>query len=132
MDPLEAIRMVTLNTAEYFGLRDVGAVAPGYRADLLILSSLAPVRVRSVIKDGTEWSSTRASSPAGRRRRPEHGALGAMNVRPFGREAFRVPCGGERIRVIGLVPGPDPDARSSSSSRPSGTARSSPIPAGTS
>ena len=27
-----------------------------------------------------------------------------MNVRPFGREAFRVPRGGERIRVIGLVP----------------------------
>jgi adenine deaminase len=38
MGPVEAVRMVTLNTAQYFGLRDVGAVAPGYRADLLILS----------------------------------------------------------------------------------------------
>jgi adenine deaminase len=104
VDPLEAIRMVTLNTAAYFGLRDAGAVAPGYRADLLILSSLAPVRVRSVIKDGQVVFDNgvfagREEAPAG------YDPPSAMNVRPFGREAFRIPCGGERIRVIGLVPG---------------------------
>ena len=104
MDPLEAIRMVTMNTAVYFGLRDVGAVAPGYRADLLILSSLAPVRVRSVIKDGRVVFDKgvfigREAADTG------YGRMSAMNVRPFGPEAFRVPCGGERIRVIGLVPG---------------------------
>ena len=104
MDPLEAIRMVTLNTAAYFGLRDAGAIAPGYRADLLILSSLAPVRVRSVVKDGRVVFDNgvltgREEASAG------YGPLSAMNVRPFGREAFRIPCGGERIRVIGLVPG---------------------------
>jgi adenine deaminase len=103
MDPLEAIRMVTMNTAGYFGLRDVGAVAPGYRADLLILSSLTPLRVRSVIKGGKRVFDEgvftgRAPAAAGA------GCLSAMNVRPFGREAFRVPCAGERIRVIGLVP----------------------------
>lgn len=103
VEPLEAIRMVTLNTAEYFGLRDVGAVAPGYRADLLILSSLAPVRVRSVIKDGQVVFDKgvftgREGASAG------YGRKCAMNVRPFDLEAFRVPCGGQRIRVIGLVP----------------------------
>ena len=103
MDPLEAIRMVSLNTAAYFGLRDVGAVAPGYRADLLILSSLAPVRVRSVIKGGERVFDEgvftgREMRAAGAR------CLGAMNIRPFGPEAFRVPAAGERIRVIGLVP----------------------------
>ncbi len=103
MEPLEAIRMVTLNTAEYFGLRDVGAVAPGYRADLLILPSLAPVRVRSVIKDGRvvydKGAVTgREGASAG------YGRKCAMNVRPFSPEALRVPCGGERIRVIGLIP----------------------------
>ncbi len=103
MDPVEAIRMVSLNTAGYFGLRDVGAVAPGYRADLLILSSLAPVRVRSVIKrgervldEGVFTGPEMAGAGAG--------CSGTMNIRPFGEEAFRVPAGGERIRVIGLVP----------------------------
>ncbi|MHB9098844.1 MAG: adenine deaminase [Syntrophales bacterium] len=104
VDPLEAIRMVTMNTAAYFGLRDVGAVAPGYRADLLILSSLEPVRVRSVIKGGRVvfdkgmFTCREAADPG-------YGRMSAMNVRPFGREAFTIPCEGERIRVIGLVPG---------------------------
>jgi adenine deaminase len=102
-DPAEAIRMVTCNTAQYFGLRDVGAVAPGYRADILILSSLVPVRVRSVIKRGrlvfSEGSYTGGSWPETKRRQ-----IGAMNVRPFGREAFAVPHRGGRIRVIGLIP----------------------------
>jgi len=100
---VEAIRMVTMNTAAYFGLRDVGAVAPGYRADLLILSSLAPVRVRSVIKGGKRVFDEgvftgREMAGAG------VGRLGAMNISPFGPESFRVPAGGKRIRVIGLVP----------------------------
>jgi adenine deaminase len=103
IDPLEAIRMVSMNTAAYFGLRDVGAVAPGYRADLLILSSLAPVRVRSVIKGGERVFDESAFTGRGMRAAGAE-RLGAMNIRPFGPEAFRVPAGGERIRVIGLVP----------------------------
>ncbi len=52
IDPLLSIVMVTLSTARFFGFRDLGAVAPGYRADILILSSLSPVTVRTVIKNG--------------------------------------------------------------------------------
>ena len=36
LDPLLAIQMVTLNPAEYFGLRHLGAAAPGYQADLTV------------------------------------------------------------------------------------------------
>lgn len=104
MAPLEAVRMVTCNTARYFGLRDVGAVAPGYRADLLILPSLAPVRVRSVIKGGKkvfdEGVFTGAETTGA-----FCGQMGAMNIRPFHREALAIPAQGGRIRVIGLIPG---------------------------
>ena len=103
LDPVEAIRMVTCNTAQYFGLRDVGAIAPGYRADILILSSLAPVRVRSVIKEGklvfNEGGFTGGTGPEAKRQQ-----VGAMNVRPFGPEAFAIPKTRGQIRVIGLVP----------------------------
>jgi adenine deaminase len=103
MDPVEAIGMVTCNTAQYFGLKDLGAVAPGYRADLAILSSLAPVQVRSVIKGGKlvfdqgeivgrAWPLSRALH------------VGAMNIKPFGPEALAVARAGGKIRVIGLVP----------------------------
>jgi adenine deaminase len=103
MDPVEAVRMVTCNTAQYFGLRDVGAVAPGYRADILILSSLSPVRVRSVIKGGRRVFDE-GGFPGEAATRVGYGKMSAMNVRPFDREAFAVPHRRERIRVIGLIP----------------------------
>lgn len=50
--PLAAIRMATLQTAEYFGIGNVGAVAPGYRADLLVLDQLDTVQVCDVYCEG--------------------------------------------------------------------------------
>ncbi|MCD8248704.1 MAG: adenine deaminase [Lachnospiraceae bacterium] len=51
-DPVHAIKMATWNPAQYFGLHDRGAVAPGYRADLVILENLEEIRVCGVYKDG--------------------------------------------------------------------------------
>ncbi len=51
-DPCIAIKMGSFNAAAYFGLKDYGAVAPGYHADLIILSDLKEVRVQKVIKGG--------------------------------------------------------------------------------
>ncbi len=50
--PLTAIQMATINTANYFGLRGLGMVAPGYRADLLVTDSLHELRARKVISGG--------------------------------------------------------------------------------
>jgi len=102
MAPTEAIRMVTCNTAQYFGLRDVGAVAPGYRADLLVIDSLAPIKVRSVIKGGRKvFDEGSVIGPEA----SDSGCapVGAMNVRPFHRGALAVPDRGGSIRVIGLI-----------------------------
>ncbi len=46
------IRMATIQAAEYFGLKGVGAVAPGYTADLLVLEDLDRVKVRDVYRAG--------------------------------------------------------------------------------
>lgn len=50
--PITGIRMATLVAAEHFGLRDVGAIAPGYTADILVLDDLAQVKVRDVYHRG--------------------------------------------------------------------------------
>lgn len=52
LDPLLAIQMATLNAAEYFRLDDLGAIAPGYRADLLSFDHLGRFQVKKVFKDG--------------------------------------------------------------------------------
>ena len=51
-DPLIAIKMATLIPARCFGLKHQGAVAPGYAADLVVLSDLETVAVEQVYKNG--------------------------------------------------------------------------------
>lgn len=51
-DPIRAIRMGTLNAAAYFGLHDMGAVAPGYKADLVVFDDLRTLNVKQVYKGG--------------------------------------------------------------------------------
>lgn len=52
VEPARAIRWATWIGAQHYGLRDRGAIAPGYRADLLLLDSLEEVRVRDVFVAG--------------------------------------------------------------------------------
>ena len=50
--PETAIQMATLNTAECYGLKTKGAIAPGYIADFIILDSLSTFKISSVYKNG--------------------------------------------------------------------------------
>ena len=50
--PLDAIRMATLNTATAFGLRRVGAIAPGYRANLILFDDLHTIEPFAVFANG--------------------------------------------------------------------------------
>ncbi len=52
LDPIDTLRLASYNAAHYFGLRDLGAIAPGYRADLLVLSDLRAFTIDAVYKDG--------------------------------------------------------------------------------
>lgn len=51
-DPIAAIKMASLHPAQYFGLKEQGAVAPGYKADLVVLSDLVQMEVCQVFKNG--------------------------------------------------------------------------------
>lgn len=50
--PLDAVRAVTVNVAQRFGLRGTGAIAPGYVADIVVVDDLESYGVRTVIKRG--------------------------------------------------------------------------------
>lgn len=52
IDPITAIQMGSLNTAECFGLKDQGAIAPGYKADFVLLDDLEQIEIQSVYKNG--------------------------------------------------------------------------------
>jgi adenine deaminase len=54
LDPVRAIRLATFNTADYWRLDGVGAIAPGYWANLVVLDDLRDFRVRSVYFQGRQ------------------------------------------------------------------------------
>lgn len=52
LEPIDAIKMASLNSAECYGLRNRGAIAPGYMADMIVFSDLEDIRIEKVYKEG--------------------------------------------------------------------------------
>ncbi len=103
LDPILAIQMVTLNPAEYFGLRHLGAVAPGYQADLVVLKSLSDMKVESVLKKGKVVARNgRFQGKGPVQDKAKH--LSRMNIKGLQAERFRIPLGGRWAKVIQLIP----------------------------
>lgn len=103
IDPVTAIRMATLNPAEWFRLHNRGGIRPGNFADLFVFSDLREFSARMVMRggeivarDGALLSSVRPARPAYLRN--------SMNI---GRHpmSFRIPADGKKARVIGVVQG---------------------------
>lgn len=102
LSPVTAIRMATLNVAEYFRLHDRGAIAPGRRADIVVFSELRdlqPERVyrggRLVAQDGRMLAWDRPAR--------ESKVRGTINV-DWEKVNFEIPARGKRARVIGVIP----------------------------
>ncbi len=99
IDPVTAIRLGTINTANYFRLNQLGAIAPGRRADLIVFGDLHDLRAEQVYRGGVlvaENGQVIAPKPPLRPfpLRP------SMNVNA-GAIDLRIPANGSRIRVIG-------------------------------
>jgi adenine deaminase len=104
VDPITVIRMATLNAAEWFRLRDRGAIAPGRRADLVVFSNLKDFHAETVFAGGVLVAQDAA--PVGDWPVP---AVDDTHVRDtvrvdWERLDFKIPAHKEHVRVIGIVP----------------------------
>ena len=61
LPPMRAIQMVSINTARYFGLKNIGAIAPGFKGDFLLLDDLDCFRIADVFLDGKIIDEKRSS-----------------------------------------------------------------------
>lgn len=52
IDPIIAIQMATINPANCYNLKDIGAIAPGYKADIIVFDDLENFNIEEVYKDG--------------------------------------------------------------------------------
>ena len=98
LSPVKAIQIATINAAVIYGLKHIGAVACGYKADMVVLDDLEDVRIHSVFKDGIpidEIAQPRQVSYNSK-------LLNSVNPAPLPENAFEIPERKE-YSVIGIV-----------------------------
>jgi adenine deaminase len=102
VDPINAIKMATISAADYFGLNDIGAIAPGRRADLVIFEDLNCPETgmvfssgKLIVKDGQMLSELDSKSPVD--------IPTSMNV-DLSSLDFSIPAEGKHARVIEIIP----------------------------
>src|SRR5919199_6636343 len=97
--PEDAIVLATQNPATWHRLWHLGAIAPGYQADLLILPDLERFEPETVLKAG---------KPAAEIPRPDvpEWVKHSVRIQPLGESDFRIPWSGGEGRGVGVVPPP--------------------------
>jgi adenine deaminase len=70
LDPVKAYTIASFNSANCYNLRDRGAIAPGYKADLVILEDISKLCIKKVIKNGRVYESKDTYSKARNRHCP--------------------------------------------------------------
>jgi adenine deaminase len=100
--PEDAIAMASLNPAVYHGLTHLGAIAPGRRADVLVLPDLESFVPDLVLKRGRPVEEIPPTEVPEWVKRTVH--VGPIEARDLAIPWARASTGGGRARVIGLVP----------------------------
>ncbi|RLG40160.1 MAG: adenine deaminase, partial [Thermoproteota archaeon] len=102
LDPVEAVQMVTLNVAERFGLKDLGGIAPGKKADLVIVRELKRFEAIKVFIDGNVVASNGKPLFSVE---TENVALGVVKLPPLTPEDLSIRARGSsaRVKVIELT-----------------------------
>jgi adenine deaminase len=96
ISPEDAVVMATLNPATYHRLWQLGAIAPGYQADILVLDDLRSFVPRQVLKRGAPPRFIKLEVPEWVRQ--------TVHLADVDASSFNVAAGPRRIRVISVIP----------------------------
>lgn len=103
LDPIIAIQMTTINPARYFPLPKIGAIAPGYQADLVVLENLDELKINQVFKAGRLVAEKGKILP-GIIDETKVEVENTFNVPKISAAQFRIKAQGSRAKVIEVIP----------------------------
>ena len=105
IDPIDAIKMATINAATCYNLKNKGAIAPGYDADLLIVDNLNDFNIEKVYKRGML---------VGEGNKPlfnyksnnsyENSVINTVNIRDIKKEDLEIELTNDEVNVIKVMP----------------------------
>lgn len=104
LDPIRAIRMATWNAAQYWKQDSIGAVAPGYEANLVILSDLESMTVAKTLYKGKIVAENGAMIDELPVADIPHKLLQTVNVAPVRRSQMRI-AAEDATRAVEIIPG---------------------------
>ena len=106
LEPMTAVRMATINTALHYNLRSMGAIAPGYKADMVVVEDLEAFDISMVIKDSVVVARDgEIVAPITGLHTDLPTKIGKVRIGDLGPEVFRIPAESESMRVIGMREG---------------------------
>ena len=105
-DPLQVLKIATINAARHYRLFDRGLLAPGYLADLVVFNDLKNFKVEMVVKSGRVVAeSGKLAVDISAATLPKQ-ALNTVNLgRNMEADDFKMSAGKNKLPVIGVVPG---------------------------
>ncbi len=105
VDPIKAIQMASLNTAEYFKIPNTGAIAPGYNADILVFDDLKTFDPKMVFKKGKLVAKNGQMTIDMTEFKPPE-LRGSVNIKPLKKKDFqiKIPKNKNKIKVINVIP----------------------------
>ncbi len=102
--PIRAIQTASINTAEYFGLKNLGAAAPGYKADLIMLENLKDFNPVMVIKNGI-ITAENSKLTVDIQKKSLSSLRGTVNIRWIEKEDLKIKAESKRVRAIEVSDG---------------------------
>lgn len=105
VDPIKAIQMASINTAEYFKLSNVGAIAPGYKADIAVFDNLETFEPKMVFKNGKLVAQNGEMTVDMTELKPP-ALRGSVNIKYLNKEdlQIKIPQDKKNIKVINVIP----------------------------
>lgn len=107
LSPITAIQMATLNAAECFGLSEKGAIAPGYKADFILMDDLEKVKIIDVYKDGKPvWKNGLLMLVYGSEKKITETECLKNSVRfhEVSEHTFEIPLKSNKANIIEIIP----------------------------